>query len=419
MNCRTLGGEHTVNLLLQLCAAKMYSFHFFSPPAYVRLTAYSFLCLITYYNYNINTEVESGGDVGMDIALCEGKSFYGLRMGLWEDVMRLYRLESTDPYYNLAVEEHILRCWDEDVLLLWRNDNTIVVGRNQNTAEEIDRSYADANGINIIRRISGGGAVYHDLNNVNFSFIVGLKDVAGQRMVDFMAPIAAALNVMGVPVTLDGRNDLSVHGRKVSGNAQSIYKKRILHHGTLLFDVNLDVLSRSLRVTPEKFQSKATKSVRARVANIKDWLPGVSVSAFMERLQRQLASGFSSQNLVLREADELAVLQLRCNKYLSWDWNYGETPPFSFRNKCTFPGGSVEALLDIRHGIIEHCTFFGDFMARGDIALVTKELCGLRYQVRDVDEALARLPIDMCFGTLKREEILKCLFNFESGFSDG
>lgn len=139
----------------------------------------------------------------------------------------------------------------------------------------------------------------------------------------------------------------------------------------------------------------------------------------MERLQRQLASGFSSQNLVLREADELAVLQLRCNKYLSWDWNYGETPPFSFRNKCTFPGGSVEALLDIRHGIIEHCTFFGDFMARGDIALVTKELCGLRYQVRDVDEALARLPIDMCFGTLKREEILKCLFNFESGFSDG
>ena len=122
--------------------------------------------------------------------------------------MRLYRLESTDPYYNLAVEEHILSCWDEDVLLLWRNDNTIVVGRNQNTAEEIDRSYADANGINIIRRISGGGAVYHDLNNVNFSFIVGLKDVAGQRMVDFMAPIAAALNVMGVPVTLDGRNDL-------------------------------------------------------------------------------------------------------------------------------------------------------------------------------------------------------------------
>ena len=207
MNCRTLGGEHTVNLLLQLCAAKMYSFHFFSPPAYVRLTAYSFLCLITYYNYNINTEVENGGDVGMDIALCEGKSFYGLRMGLWEDVMRLYRLESTDPYYNLAVEEHILSCWDEDVLLLWRNDNTIVVGRNQNTAEEIDRSYADANGINIIRRISGGGAVYHDLNNVNFSFIVGLKDVAGQRMVDFMAPIAAALNVMGVPVTLDGRNE--------------------------------------------------------------------------------------------------------------------------------------------------------------------------------------------------------------------
>lgn len=128
--------------------------------------------------------------------------------------MRLYRLESTDPYYNLAVEEHILRCWKEDVLLLWRNKNTIVVGRNQNTAEEINQSYADANNINIVRRISGGGAVYHDLNNVNFSFIVGLNTIAEQRMADFMTPIAAALNNMGVPAMIDGRNDLAVHGKR-------------------------------------------------------------------------------------------------------------------------------------------------------------------------------------------------------------
>ena len=340
-------------------------------------------------------------------------------MGLREDVMRLYRLESTDPYYNLAVEEHILRCWEEDVLLLWRNKNTIVVGRNQNTAEEINQSYADANNINIVRRISGGGAVYHDLNNVNFSFIVGLNTIAEQRMADFMTPIAAALNNMGVPAMIDGRNDLAVHGKKISGNAQSIYKKRILHHGTLRFDVDLDALSRALRVTPEKFQSKSTKSVRARVANIREWLPDISVSTFMEKLQRQLAPGFPHQYLALQESDELAVQHLRSSKYLSWDWNHGETPPFSFRNKRTFSGGTVEALLDIRHGIIERCAFFGDFMAQGDLSLATKALCGLRYQMRDVDEALARLPLDICFGTLTREEILKCLFNCESGFSNG
>lgn len=332
--------------------------------------------------------------------------------------MRVCRLESTDPYYNLAIEEHILRSWDEDILLLWRNENTIVVGRNQNTSEEIDQYYADEHNIHIVRRISGGGAVYHDLNNVNFSFIVGLKNVSEQRMSDFMTPIAAALNVMGVPATLDGRNDLAVCGRKISGNAQSIYKNRILHHGTLLFDVDLDVLSKSLRATPEKFQSKSTKSVRARVANIRDWLPDLSVSAFMEKLQGHLASDFAPRNLTLDEGDELAVQQLRAGKYLSWDWNYGETPPFSFRNKCKFPGGILEALLDIRHGVIENCAFFGDFMAQGDLAPVTRALCGLRYQMQDVDKALSHLPLDICFGTLTREEILKCLFNLEVKFSD-
>ena len=127
MNCRTLGGGILL-IFFYSCVQQKCTAFIFSPPSLCPFDGIFFLCLITYYNYNINTEVENGGDVGMDIALCEGKSFYGLRMGLWEDVMRLYRLESTDPYYNLAVEEHILSCWDEDVLLLWRNDNTIVVG---------------------------------------------------------------------------------------------------------------------------------------------------------------------------------------------------------------------------------------------------------------------------------------------------
>jgi lipoate-protein ligase A len=332
--------------------------------------------------------------------------------------LKTLSMPGTDPYTNLATEDYILSTFTEDdYLLFWRNDNTIVVGLHQNTQEEINTAFVDANNIRVVRRRTGGGAVYHDLGNLNFSFITDARDAARITMERFTLPIVRGLADMGLQAETSGRNDILINGSKISGNAQCLHKNRILHHGTLLFDSDLSVLSKALNVKPEKFLSKSVKSVRARVGNIKDFLPGpMSMENFSEHLLQSLTNYSLAQNvkaetLELSAQDINAIKELRASKYAAWEWIYGRSPDFNFKNIQKYSGGFLEALLDIKDGHIKNCKFFGDFMALRPAALVAEKLLGVKYTREDVADILKQLPLTEFFDTISLNEILNCMFD--------
>ena len=270
---------------------------------------------------------------------------------------------STDPCFNLAFEEYILKNRREgDWLMLWQNANTVVVGLNQNTAEEINAAFVREHNITVVRRTTGGGAVYHDLGNLNYSFITDLGDAASMSIEQFSRPVCRALAAMGVKAEVSGRNDIMVGGKKVSGVAQRIYKDRILHHGTLLFDSNGAMIAGALNADKAKFDSKSAKSVSARVGNIKDCLAEeMSMLEFWACLQRQLSLDGAVRRSLSRE--ELERISAEADsKYRSWDWTYGRSPDYGFRNRVRYPGGTLEVRMNVEHGIIKDISFTGDFM---------------------------------------------------------
>ena len=313
---------------------------------------------------------------------------------------------STDPSYNLALEQHVLEQRREgDWLLLWQNANTVVIGLNQNAAEEINAAFVEAHGISVVRRMTGGGAVYHDLGNLNYSFISDLGSAEELSIRRFTEPVCRALAAMGVEAETSGRNDILVAGKKVSGVAQRIAGGRILHHGTLLFDSDPAMIAGALNADPAKFSSKSAKSVRSRVGNIKDFLPAeATLDEFRERLLRELTKdGLIRETL---SGDELeAVRKLADGKYRSWDWTYGRSPDCTYRSRARFPGGTLEVRMNIRCGRIEDIIFYGDFMAAEPLTGLCEALRGLPRERQAVSDVLARFPIPVLFGGIHREEI--------------
>ncbi|MBP1764088.1 MAG: lipoate--protein ligase [Firmicutes bacterium] len=320
---------------------------------------------------------------------------------------------STDPFFNMALEEYLLTAekYQRDIFLLWQNDRTIVVGRHQNTLEEINSEYVKENSIRVVRRLSGGGAVYHDGGNLNFTFIkrnVNRQDI---NFNDFAQPVIAALAKFGLPVDFSGRNDLTVGGKKFSGNAQYYTSKGLLHHGTLLFDSDFGVLGKCLNVKEHKYISKGVKSVQSRVVNIKQYL---SEEYSLEDLKEQLiATVFDrSQQKVTRvelDADDRkAVENLVVNRYHTWDWNYGESPRYNFRQEKILPGGTVAAYLDIVDGRIVHCTIHGDFFTFADIGEVARALVGVRHEEKAIREVLAEMQAEKYFYQIGLDDLTAC-----------
>ncbi|GHV34128.1 lipoate--protein ligase [Synergistales bacterium] len=296
--------------------------------------------------------------------------------------------ESTKPQYNLALEEYLcLRAarGGSQFFMLWQNEPSIIVGRFQNTLEEINASFVEERGIHVVRRNSGGGAVYHDLGNINYSFVVPDLSLDFDFAL-FTGPIIRALAAMGVPAELSGRNDLAIGGKKVSGGAQFRRSGVVLHHGTLLYDANLEILSEALRPSQDKFQSKAVKSIRGRVGNIKPHLPApLTVAEFQDRL-RQNIEGLTSLTLDKDALDE--VENLRAGKYSAWEWNYGESPRFTERKKMRFPWGGVEAFLVADDGKIAECSFRGDYFGSGEYGHLLSRLVGRPYTKAGVAQAV-------------------------------
>ncbi len=306
--------------------------------------------------------------------------------------MQFLAFSSTDPAFNLALEECLLQWLPADhpgLFLLWQNAPSVIVGRHQVTLDEIDSDFVRRRGLPVVRRMTGGGAVYHDLGNLNFSF---MENAHGRKTVDFaryLRPVCTALAGLGVQASLTGRNDLEAGGRKISGSAQSLRQGRILHHGTLLVSLDFGELVQALHVDPDKIRSKGVASVRSRVANISEfWAPGSSMESLRAALLRHCADGEGKlEPEVLRAAEELAE-----RKYRSWDWNYGASPAFSLQRRERFPWGLVDWRLDVRDGTIRDCRICGDFFATADIAGLEERLRGVRCQSAALAGALEGVP---------------------------
>lgn len=300
---------------------------------------------------------------------------------------------STDPFFNLALEEYLLNRQDikEDIFLLWQNRPVVVIGRNQNTVEEINQEFIRSRGIEVVRRISGGGAVYHDLGNLNFTFIADDEPGLKLEFTRYTAPVIKALEIIGIKAEDQGRNDITIQGRKFSGNAQCRLHGRVMHHGTILFDSDLEDMQEALTVDPAKISSKGVRSVRSRVTNIKEHAPSLTIEEFMDILKNTIDKTRDCRELHPTELS--AVESLRDNKFRSFEWVYGSSPPFNVRKSRRFDWGGIEFCIEVKKGHITECKIYGDFFATRDVGSIERQLLGLRYRNEDMRHALETLNL--------------------------
>lgn len=320
---------------------------------------------------------------------------------------------TTDPQINLAIEEYLLQrvILPDDILLFYINEPSIIIGRNQNTIEEINQPVVMERGLKVVRRLSGGGAVYHDLNNLNFSFIMRGANEEIANFKKFTAPVVRALVEMGVPAEMSGRNDILVDGRKVSGNASYRTSKGLVSHGTLLFNSDLGHLTDALRVKPGKIESKGIKSVRSRVANISEFLPApLTVLEFRQKLLESIFQGSDPiPQYRLAEADWQEINRLSVDRYQTWEWNYGHSPLFNIQKTRRFTSGEIDARIEVHQGLIAAIRFFGDFFGQEDIGQVEQKLIGVRYEPKSLESALADLDLSRFVAGVDRQEFLAFL----------
>jgi len=319
-----------------------------------------------------------------------------------------------DPALNLALEEYIFRQLPEDnYLLFYINEPSIIIGKNQNTLEEINADYVKENNIKIVRRMSGGGAVYHDLGNLNFSFIMKDDGSSFHNFKKFTEPVVEALRSLGVDAELTGRNDIQVGEQKISGNAQFHSRGKILSHGTLLYNSDMSRVASALKVNKAKYVSKSTKSVRSRVANITEFLSSpMTIEQFKHYI---LSSVFGSEENIkeykLTEDDWEKVRQLANERYRSWDWNYGRSPAFNMQQQKRIEGvGTFDVRLDVQDGIIQHAVVYGDFFGKGDRNELTEKMQGLKYTEEALSQFSDTVDLQYYFGPLTKEDWMSLLF---------
>lgn len=305
--------------------------------------------------------------------------------------MNYLDLTTTDPDYNLAVEEFVFECLPKDrmYVMLWRNDNAIIIGKHQNTHAQINAAFVEAKGIRVVRRLSGGGAVYHDLGNLNFTIIA---DAQGTTLDfgRFCDIVIATLKKAGVDAQRNGRNDMTIDGKKFSGNAQYLRNGRVMHHGTILFDSDMSVLSQALQVEPEKIKAKGVDSVRSRVTNVRACLPrDMTMETFRALLLQTILEQTPGEEYIFTAEDLAEIEKRRQARYANWDWNYGQSLQCTMEKRVRIEGcGSVEAYLTLDHGIIENLTLRGDFFSATPVELLCASLVGCPLKEESLSTAL-------------------------------
>jgi lipoate---protein ligase len=320
----------------------------------------------------------------------------------------------TDPRINLAIEEYALKNLDinESFLLFYINEPSIIIGKNQNTIEEINTEYVEKNGIHVVRRLSGGGAVYHDLGNLNFSFITKDDGESFHNFRKFTEPVVNALKKLGVDAELSGRNDLLAGGRKISGNAQFSTKGRMFSHGTLLFDSEIESVVSALNVKKDKIESKGIKSIRSRVANISEFLSEkVTIEEFRSLLLKNIFEGMNEiPEYVLTEKDWENIHELSKERYQNWDWNYGKSPKFNLQHSYRFPVGQIDVRFEVDKGVIKNCKIYGDFFGVGEVQEIEEKLTGLKYEKSQIAAALEEIEIKHYFGNISKEDFINLIY---------
>lgn len=320
----------------------------------------------------------------------------------------------TDPTINLAIEEYCVKNLNinETYLLFYINEPSIIIGKNQNTAEEINADYVREQGIHVVRRLSGGGAVYHDLGNLNFSFITKDDGDSFSNFKRFTEPVTKALAKLGVNAELSGRNDILAEGRKISGNAQFATKGRMFSHGTLLFDSEIEHVVSALNVKMDKIQSKGIKSIRSRVANITEFLQEkITTEQFRQLLLENIFEGESEiPTYELTEDDWKEIYKISEERYRNWDWNYGKSPKFNLQQSHRFPVGQVDVRLEVSKGTVTACKIYGDFFGVEDVHHIEECLIDKPFDKEAFEEALAGVEINRYFGNITTEEFLALFF---------
>ena len=324
--------------------------------------------------------------------------------------------ENTDPRTNIALETYLVenRLTDQPLLLFYINEPSIIIGRNQNTVEEVNQHYVEEHGIHVVRRMSGGGAVYHDLGNFSYCFIQEEHGPARDFSV-FTRPVIEALHQMGVAgAKLEGRNDLLIDGKKFSGNAMYIKNGRMTAHGTILYDADLDAVTAALKPRADKIESKGIKSVRSRVTNIRPYVADayqhLNTREFRDHLLLRIFGVNSRADVpeyTLSADDWAQVAAIRAERFANWDWNYGRSPAFTSERYHKYPQGAVDFRFNVEQGgNIKEIKIYGDFFGVGDIADVEKRLTGIPYRRDAITAAFADIDTALYFGGIAAKDLI-------------
>nr|WP_319572797.1 lipoate--protein ligase [uncultured Draconibacterium sp.] len=303
--------------------------------------------------------------------------------------MLCINLKNNNPFYCLAAEEYLLKNFDDDIFMLWQSDKTVVVGKHQNALGEVNYRYVRENDITVARRISGGGTVFHDAGNVNFAFIKNVKSPAEISFKQFTEPVVKALAQLDIEATTSGRNDLLIKGLKISGNAEHVFKNRVLHHGTLLFNSDLENLGNSIKVIPGKYTSKAVQSNRSKVANIAPFLKkDLDIEEFIDFLIGVQLKKDGAESYTISADEEKAINKLADEKFTTWEWRWGYSPKYTFTNKVEIDGRTLEIFLKIKKGRIVNANLHGNYFVEPYATELSALLLGKSHFYEDIRHLL-------------------------------
>lgn len=318
---------------------------------------------------------------------------------------------STDPHFNLALEQYVFDDMDknQEYFMLWQNNNAIIIGKHQNTISEINQEYVKETGIQVVRRLSGGGAMYQDMGNLNFTFIVDDgKNLSNFDFSKFCTPIVKALAKLNVTAEINGRNDITIDGKKFSGNAQYTKHNRIMHHGTILYNSDTSVVAKSLKVSRDKIESKGIKSVQSRVTNVKDYMKqDIPLFEFKKLLLQYMFEDGSLKEYKLTKEDIQKIKKIQKERYDTWEWNYGFSPKYNIIKERRFEGcGKLELFMEVQDGIIKEFNVFGDYFGNGDKTDLINALVGKKVESGEIEKAIEKLDINFYFNNMSKKDFI-------------